>query len=93
MSACERRDAPEDPLPALLDAPDGLVTQEVAAIMARGNDAPDPVAAEAALIELVGAGDARRVAVGDGALWQAVRVGMPRGGAGGAAGRAAVAVG
>ena len=67
----DRRQPPETPLDALNAFPDGLVTQEVAAIMAHGNEPPDRRAAEAALIELVGARDARRTALGDDALWQA----------------------
>jgi protein-disulfide isomerase-like protein with CxxC motif len=66
-----REPPPEDPLPALERFPEGLVTQEVAAIMTRGNDAPDRDAAESALIELAGEGHARRVALGDDALWLA----------------------
>jgi 2-hydroxychromene-2-carboxylate isomerase len=75
----DRRDVPENPLPALREAPDGLVTQEVAAIMARGNEPPDRAAAEAALIELAGEGAIRRIAVGDDALWQDIRVPAPGG--------------
>jgi 2-hydroxychromene-2-carboxylate isomerase len=66
----QREAAPEDPLPALERFPQGLVTQEVAAIMAEGNTPPDRAAAERALVELVGAGKARRTALGDDALWQ-----------------------
>ncbi len=66
-----RREAPpETPLPALERFPDGLVTQELAAIMAQGNNPPDCAAAERALIELVGDGRARRTALGDDSLWQ-----------------------
>jgi protein-disulfide isomerase-like protein with CxxC motif len=66
-----RREAPpETPLPVLERFPEGLVTQEVAAIMAQGNMPPDRVAAERALIELVGDGRARRTALGDDALWR-----------------------
>jgi 2-hydroxychromene-2-carboxylate isomerase len=68
----ERRDPAEEPLEALREFGSGLVTQEVAAIMAPNNVAPDPASAERALIELVGEGRARRSSVGDGALWQAV---------------------
>jgi 2-hydroxychromene-2-carboxylate isomerase len=75
----ERRQPPETPLPALLEAPDGLVTQEVAAIMTHGNAAPDRDAAEAALISLVAEGSVRRAALGDDALWQAVGVGAAAG--------------
>jgi protein-disulfide isomerase-like protein with CxxC motif len=66
----ERQAPAGDPLPALERFPEGLVTQEVAAIMAHNNEAPDPKAAESALIELAGAGEVRRTALGDDALWQ-----------------------
>src|SRR4051794_29689727 len=69
--ALPRRDAAADPLEALAELPYGLSTQEVAALMARGNDAPDRAAAEDALIELAGAGTVERVPVGDDALWVA----------------------
>lgn len=66
------REAPsEDPLAVLERFPDGLVTQEVAAIMAKNNQPPDRDLAEAALIELAGTGKVRRRSVGDGALWYA----------------------
>ena len=65
----DRRPPPEDPLVALEAFPGGLVTQEVAAIMAPHLVEPDRVAAEAALIDLVAEGGARRVALGDDALW------------------------
>jgi protein-disulfide isomerase-like protein with CxxC motif len=66
----ERRPAPEIPLQALARFPGGLVTQEVAAIMAQNNQSPDRAEAERALIELVGEGLARRTPLGDDALWQ-----------------------
>src|SRR5277367_475927 len=66
----ERRAPAEDPLQALGSFPEGLVTQEVAAIMAHNNVQPDRVAAESALIELAGAGDARRTPLAGDALWQ-----------------------
>jgi predicted DsbA family dithiol-disulfide isomerase len=65
-----RRPVPEGPLPALEAFPEGLVSAEVAAIMTRGNDAPDVDEAEAALIELVAQGDAVRTGLGHSALWQ-----------------------
>jgi predicted DsbA family dithiol-disulfide isomerase len=68
--ALERQDAPEDPLPLLERFAEGLTTQEVAALLARGNDAPDPAAAEEALLELVATGAAVRRPLGDDALWQ-----------------------
>jgi 2-hydroxychromene-2-carboxylate isomerase len=67
----ERRDPPESALEALREFPDGLVTQEVAAILAPNNTPPDRDAAEAALIGLVGEGSAQRRALGDDALWLA----------------------
>jgi 2-hydroxychromene-2-carboxylate isomerase len=67
--ALPRRDAPSSPLDALAEMPFGLSTQEVAAVMTRGNDAPDRAAAEDALIELAGSGEALRVPLGDDALW------------------------
>jgi protein-disulfide isomerase-like protein with CxxC motif len=64
------REAPaEGPIEALERFPGGLVTQEVAAIMAHNNQAPDRAAAERALIELVGEGRVRRTPAGDDALW------------------------
>jgi 2-hydroxychromene-2-carboxylate isomerase len=66
----DRRPAPDDPLEAIEAFPDGLVTAEVAAIMTSGNDAPDPEAAEYALIEHVAEGRIRRTGLGDSALWQ-----------------------
>src|SRR4051794_22126995 len=65
-----RRPAPEDPLEAIEAFADGLVTAEVAAIMAAGNDATDREAAEFALIGHVAEGRIRRTGLGDGALWQ-----------------------
>ncbi|MGH2876792.1 MAG: DsbA family oxidoreductase [Solirubrobacteraceae bacterium] len=65
-----RQPPPETPAPLLEAFPGGLTTQEVAALMTRGNDAPNRRAAEAALIELVGAGRATRTPLGDDALWQ-----------------------
>jgi 2-hydroxychromene-2-carboxylate isomerase len=65
----ERRDAPSDPHEALREFGYPLSTQEVAAIMTRGNDAPDPGAAEDALIDLAASGKVTRVPAGAGALW------------------------
>jgi predicted DsbA family dithiol-disulfide isomerase len=65
-----REPPPDTPGPLLNRWGDGLTTQEVAALMARGNDKPDRAAAEAALLELVGAGDAIRHPIGDDAVWQ-----------------------
>jgi hypothetical protein len=65
----KRRSPPESPLEALAGLRGGLVTQEVAAIMAHNNQSPDRQATQAALIELVGTGAARRTPLGDDALW------------------------
>jgi 2-hydroxychromene-2-carboxylate isomerase len=65
-----RERAPESPAPLLDRFPDGLTTQEVAALLAQGNDKPDRAAAEAGLIELVAAGEAVRHPLGDDAVWQ-----------------------
>jgi predicted DsbA family dithiol-disulfide isomerase len=73
-----REPPPETPAPLLERFADGLTTQEVAALMAHGNDAPDRAAAEAALLELVAAGEAARVSLGDDALWQAPGAEAPR---------------
>jgi predicted DsbA family dithiol-disulfide isomerase len=66
----DRRPAPDDPGPLLDRFPEGLTTQEVAALLTRGNDASDRAGAEAALLELVAAGDALRQPLGDDALWR-----------------------
>ena len=65
-----REPAPEHAIDALQRFPDGLVTAEVAAILAQNNQLPDRDAAERALIELAGAGAAKRQALADDALWQ-----------------------
>jgi predicted DsbA family dithiol-disulfide isomerase len=64
-----REPPPDTPAPLLERFPDGLTTQEVAALLASGNDKPDRGAAEAALLELVAAGEAVRQPLGDDALW------------------------
>jgi predicted DsbA family dithiol-disulfide isomerase len=68
-----REPPPEGPAPLLERFPDGLTTQEVAALLTHGNDAPDRSAAEAALLELVAAGRAVRQPLGDDALWKPAR--------------------
>jgi predicted DsbA family dithiol-disulfide isomerase len=67
-----REPPPSSPEPLLERFPDGLTTQEVAALLTAGNDAPDRAAAEAALIGLVAEGRAVRRQLGDDALWRAV---------------------
>jgi len=65
----DRKPPPED-VGELFDFFDsGLTTQETAAVLARGNDAPDRVAAEAELIQLVYDGRIERHPLGDDALW------------------------
>ena len=70
----ERADPPETPEPLLEYFPRGLTTQEVAALMTHNNDAPDRVAAEVALLELIAGGAAVREPLGDDALWKPARV-------------------
>jgi protein-disulfide isomerase-like protein with CxxC motif len=67
----ERTPPAEDPLLAVQRFPEGLVTQEVAAIMAGHLQAPDRAGAEEALIDLIGEGRATRTPLGDDALWRA----------------------
>ncbi len=64
-----RRGAPEDPAELLEYFDFGLATQEVAALLASGNDRPDRGAAEAALLGLVAEGRAERHPLGGDALW------------------------
>jgi 2-hydroxychromene-2-carboxylate isomerase len=66
----EREEPPAEAIDALRRFPDGLVTAEVAAILAQNNQLPDRDSAERALIELVGAGAVKREALADDALWQ-----------------------
>jgi hypothetical protein len=61
----------EDPADLLAAYPDGLTTQEIAELLARGNDVPDRAAAEQAMLELHFDGRAERVALGDDAVWVA----------------------
>jgi protein-disulfide isomerase-like protein with CxxC motif len=67
--AIERRAAPGDTAEVLEAFPDGLTTQEVAAIMTSGNDRVDREAAELALLELVSDGRIARIGLGDDAVW------------------------
>src|SRR4029077_12163264 len=67
----DRRPAPDDPAPLVEAFPRGLTTQEVAMLLAQGNDAPDRPAAELALLELVADDRAVRIPLGDDALWTA----------------------
>ncbi len=66
----DRHEPAEDPRQALELFPDGLVTQEVAAVMAPNNTPADRDAAERQLIELLGAGEVQREALGDDAIWK-----------------------
>jgi predicted DsbA family dithiol-disulfide isomerase len=70
-----REPPPETPEPLLERFPDGLTTQEVAALLTQGNDRPDRAAAEIALLELVGDGAAVRHPLGDDAVWQSATAG------------------
>jgi predicted DsbA family dithiol-disulfide isomerase len=66
----EREPPPDGPEPLLDFFPEGLTTQELALLLTRGNDAPDRVGTEAALIELTGEGRVVREPLGDDALWK-----------------------
>jgi hypothetical protein len=66
----DREPVPDTPAPLLGRFAEGLTTQEVAALLCRGNDAPDRTAAEAALLELVAEGRIVRRQLGDDALWR-----------------------
>lgn len=65
----ERQPPPDTPEPLLARFPDGLTTQEVAALLAGNNQRPDREKAEAAMLELVAGGRAVRHPLGDDALW------------------------
>jgi predicted DsbA family dithiol-disulfide isomerase len=65
----DRQEPPETPAPLLDYFPDGLTTQEVAALLAQNNESPDRDQAEAALLELVASGEAVRHPLGNDALW------------------------
>src|SRR5580692_4751735 len=66
----ERQAPPERAIDALRGFPEGLATAEVAAFLAQNNQLPDRDGAERALIELVGAGAAKREGLADDALWR-----------------------
>src|SRR6185437_4038697 len=70
-----REPPPDDPAPLLDRFPDGLTTQEVAALLAGNNERPDRAAAEMALLELVATGVAVRHPLGDDAVWQSATAG------------------
>ena len=61
----DRRPPPENLLELFETFPFGLTTAEVALIRTQGNDDPDPVATEAALLE----SGAQRIVLGNSALW------------------------
>ena len=66
----ERHPVPDGPLPLLEHFPDGLTTAEVAGLLAEGPDPiPDVEGTERALLDLVARGEARRVLLGQDALW------------------------
>lgn len=65
----ERREPPETAQPLFERFPEGLTTQEVAALMTHGNDDPDRAATERELLELAADGSIQRIPLGDSALW------------------------
>jgi 2-hydroxychromene-2-carboxylate isomerase len=68
--ALERRGAPADLAELLAAFPDGITTGEVAQVLAQATGAePDRTAAEDQLLEVVDAGGAVRVPLGDDAVW------------------------
>ena len=69
----ERRAPADDPLEVLEQAPNGLVTAEVAEIMRPGLFPADRGAAEDALNDAAARGEVVRVPVGDDAVWLAAR--------------------
>ena len=64
-----RRPAAEEVADVLAHFPDGLTSQEVAAVMTPHLGEVDRGAAESGLIQLVGAGRAKHAGMGDDALW------------------------
>ena len=68
-----REPPPQTPEPLLARFGDGLTTQEVSALLSAHNDPPDRARAEAALLELVAAGEALREPLGDDAVWRPAR--------------------
>lgn len=64
-----RNEPPDGPLPLLRHFAGGLTSEEVAVLLARGNDRPDRAGAENALIELAADGRATRIPLADDALW------------------------
>jgi hypothetical protein len=72
-TSLERRAPAEAPLEVLEEAPNGLVTAEVAEIMRPGLFPADRGAAEDALIDAAARGEVVRVPVGDDAVWLAAR--------------------
>ncbi len=69
--ALRREPPPDGPEPLLRRYPEGLTTQEVAALLVHGNDALDRTAAETALQRLVAEGRATKTPLGHDALWTA----------------------
>jgi predicted DsbA family dithiol-disulfide isomerase len=69
-TSIERHEPAEDVVELLGAFPAGLTTYEVAACMAQDKFAPDPAAAEDALIAAVAEGQVRRESLGSGALWR-----------------------
>ena len=77
--ALERRSPPASAAEALSSFPDGLTTQETAAVLAHPLAPVDRTAAEHSLLEAVADGAAERVPLGDDALWRPVQGGQTAG--------------
>jgi 2-hydroxychromene-2-carboxylate isomerase len=66
----ERRPAAASAAEVLAAFPEGVTTQEVAQVRMSGLDEVDRIAAEDELLDLAVSGRARRIALGDDALWR-----------------------
>jgi len=75
--ALRRAEPAASPAEVLEGFPDGLATQEIAAVMAPHNLDPDRDAAEDALVQLVAEGRATRIAAGDDAVWRPAAASVP----------------
>lgn len=70
----ERRGAAGSAAEVLAAFPEGVTTQEVAQVRTEGLDEVDRDGAEDELLELVAAGEADRIPMGDDALWRSLTV-------------------
>ncbi|MBO9534025.1 MAG: DsbA family protein [Solirubrobacteraceae bacterium] len=66
----ERRAAAGSAAEVLAEFPEGVTTQELAQVMTSGLDEVDRLSAEDELLALTASGEARRIPLGDDALWR-----------------------